>query len=61
MNEQARQNSQWQGRIKRLLREGWGVEDMAARHNICIRAARREVQILRETGELKVIYQEARS
>lgn len=48
-------NSNWQARVRALLREGFGVEDIAVRLSCRVEDVRREVEILRATGELKEI------
>lgn len=46
------QNTAWQTRIKELLRQGYGVEDIAIKTKVKTDAVRREVQIMREEGTL---------
>ena len=49
-------NAMWQDRVKTLLRDGLGVEDIAIRTKTTAENVRREVEILRATGELTEIY-----
>lgn len=51
----ARANSQWIGQVQRLLREGYGVEDIALRLGCDVEDVRREVKILRDMGIIKEI------
>jgi DNA-binding NarL/FixJ family response regulator len=48
----ARSNSTWQGRVHALLRQGFGVEDIAVRLRLDVNSVRLEVAILREEGVL---------
>ena len=57
MDRLARRNSEWQGRLRRLLREGLGSEDIARLTETKLADVQREISILRETGELKKIYE----
>lgn len=57
MDKAARQNSDWQGRVKALLREGWGCEDIALFTGRPLEAVQSEISILRQTGELNKIYE----
>lgn len=56
----ARSNSQWIGSVNALLREGYGVEDIARRLKCSVEAVRLEVAILREEGLLERLYWLAR-
>lgn len=56
MASRAQQNTVWQTKVRRLLSEGLGVEDMIAQYEMNGADVRREVQILRESGELSQIY-----
>lgn len=58
MDKAARQNSEWQGRVKALLREGWGCEDIADETERPLAVVKAEIRILKESGELKKIYLE---
>lgn len=51
-----RRNSAWQGRVKSLTAQGWGSEDIANRLGCDLQDVRREIQILRESGELKKMF-----
>lgn len=48
-------NSQWQSRVRSLLKEGLGSEDIAVKLRCDLAAVQREIQILRESGDLKKI------
>lgn len=52
----AQRNTMWQARVRELLREGFGTEDIAILTETHPETVRREVAILRESGELKNIY-----
>lgn len=43
----------WQRRVADLLREGFGVEDIAIRMKCSTADVRREVEILRNEGRLR--------
>lgn len=49
----AQRNSNWQANVRTLLREGYGVEDIARRLRCSAENVRREVEILRAEGWLK--------
>lgn len=51
----AQANSNWQARVRGLLREGYGVEDIAILLDCHVNSVRIEVEILRATGELREI------
>lgn len=59
MDKLARQNSEWIGRMKTLLREGWGVEDIAIKTKTKLEHVQREVRILRASGELEELFERA--
>ena len=48
----AHANDAWQTVVRRLLKEGYGVEDIAIKAKCDVQDVRREVQILREGGDL---------
>lgn len=52
----ARANSQWIGRVKAMLADGLGVEDIALRLSCDVQAVRDEVSILRQTGVLNDMF-----
>ncbi len=52
----AQRNTMWQARVKLLLREGFGTEDIAIITGSSADDVRREIEILRSDGELKTIY-----
>lgn len=52
----AQRNSMWQASVRALLRDGLGVEDIAIRTNATSDDVRREVEILRASGELTEIF-----
>lgn len=56
MTDQALRNSAWIGKVRQLLREGQGVEDIALKLKCDVTAVRSEVSILRELGELEGLY-----
>lgn len=56
METEARRNSRWIGSVVRLLRDGYGVEDIAVMLRCDAQAVRDEVAILREEGRLNAIY-----
>ncbi|TNE62194.1 MAG: hypothetical protein EP341_00335 [Sphingomonadales bacterium] len=53
----AHRNTLWQARVRDLLRQGWGVEDMVNRWGFDETDLRREIEILRESGELEKLYE----
>ncbi len=57
----AQRNSMWQAHVRRLLREGYGAEDIAVLTKYPVRDVRQEIAILRESGELAGIYRLPRS
>jgi hypothetical protein len=59
MMHSARMNSQWIALCKEMLRVGYGVEDIADRLACSVKSVRMEVSILRETGELKTMFERA--
>lgn len=48
----AQANSNWQGMVRTLLRDGLGVEDIALRLKCDVAHVRAEVEILRHSGDL---------
>lgn len=52
----AQRNTMWQAHVRRLLSEGYGVEDIAVITKYPVAEVRQEVQILRASGELTEIY-----
>ena len=50
------QNTTWMVRVRQLLDQGYGTEDIAIKLECDVKHVRNEVQILRETGALKRIY-----
>lgn len=52
----ARANSQWIGRVKALIRDGYGVEDIAVKLACDVACVRTEVAILRDMGELNDLF-----
>lgn len=52
----AQRNTMWQAHVRRLLTEGYGVEDIAVLTKYPVADVRAEVQILRASGEIKEIY-----
>lgn len=52
----AHSNTMWQARVKSMLREGFGAEDIAIITGSSADDVRREIEILRASGELKTIY-----
>lgn len=54
--KEARRNDQWIGAVRKFLRLGLGVEDIALHIHCDVEDVRREVRILRESGELAKIY-----
>ena len=50
------QNSQWIHRVRTLLKDGWGVEDIGLMLKCSVDDVRLEVSILRESGELENMY-----
>ena len=45
-------NGMWQDRVRALLLDGFGVEDIAIRTGVEVEIVRREVEILRASGEI---------
>lgn len=52
-------NSMWIGAVREALRLGFGVEDIAVQLGCNVESVRLEVSILRQSGELKKIYERA--
>ena len=48
-------NTHWQTSVRRLLREGYGAEDIAIKLKCSADDVRREIHILREEGRLTKI------
>lgn len=48
----AQQNVAWQAAVRRLLKMGYGVEDIAIKVSCDVQHVRDEVRILRADGEL---------
>lgn len=51
-----RRNSLWQGRVKAMIAQGFGCEDIAFRLECNLEDVQREIKILRESGELKKMF-----
>lgn len=45
-------NEQWQHRVRAMLKEGYGVEDIALELDCSVAMVRDEVKAIREAGEL---------
>ncbi len=56
----AQQNSMWQHHVRKMLAQGFGVEDIADKRGYDVDDIRREITILRESGELAAIYERGR-
>ena len=56
MSDKGHRNSMWQDHVRKLLGEGYGVEDIAVLTRYEPDVVRREVDILRGSGELSAIY-----
>jgi len=56
----AQRNSMWQHTVRKMLGQGYGVEDIAVRRGYEPDDVRREIKILREAGELAAIYERCR-
>lgn len=52
----AQRNTMWQARVRALLREGYGAEDIALRFDVTAEAVRAEIAMLRAEGELTAVY-----
>lgn len=52
----AQSNTMWMVRVRELLREGYGVEDIALRLDCDVEHVRAEVAILRREGLLERLY-----
>lgn len=50
------QNDAWQQRVRFHLSQGLGVEDIALKLRADVESVRREVDILRETGALAMMF-----
>ena len=59
--KKAVRNSVWIARVRLLLRDGFGVEDIAVRLKCCVDDVRAEVAILRENGVFELWYQPIKS
>jgi len=55
-DRKAYQNSDWQWRVRALLRTGFGVEDIANILKCKLETVRQEVGILREAGDLESMF-----
>ncbi|MGC0225168.1 hypothetical protein [Pseudooceanicola nitratireducens] len=55
----ASRNSQWQRRVKILLKDGFGVEDIALKTGCTFDTVRSEVAILRASGSLDAMFPRA--
>ena len=49
------QNTGWMVRVRTLLGQGWGVEDIAIKLKCSADDVRREVEIYRQEGRIKEI------
>ncbi len=49
------QNTGWMVRVRTLLGQGFGVEDIAIKLNCRVADVRREVEIYRQEGRIKEI------
>ncbi len=49
------QNTGWMVKVRTLLGQGFGVEDIAIRLNCRVADVRREVEIYRQEGRIKEI------
>lgn len=52
----ANRNSEWIGRVSKLLKAGFGVEDIAIKMNCHVDHIRDEVDILRLDGQLEKMF-----
>lgn len=50
------QNTMWISQVRKLLKQGFGTEDIAIKLDCKLQDVKNEVDILRESGELKMIY-----
>lgn len=57
----AQRNTMWIARVRGLLGQGYGVEDIALATQTPVEAVRDEITILRQSGELEVLYQRSRA
>lgn len=53
-------NTAWQHKVRTLLKQGLGVEDMVALHDMNRADVQEEIKILRASGELEEIYARVR-
>jgi hypothetical protein len=51
----AQSNTMWQSRVRKLLREGFGSEDIGVRLGYPAEDVRQEIALLRANGDLKGI------
>lgn len=56
MIDQAARNSHWIVKVRICLQDGYGVEDISLMLNCSVEDVRREVEILRESNLLALIY-----
>ncbi len=56
MIDQAARNSLWIVKVRICLQDGYGVEDISLMLNCSVEDVRREVEILRESNLLALIY-----
>jgi hypothetical protein len=50
----------WQHAVRKMLGQGYGVEDIAVIKGFNVEDVRREIRILQESGELDAIYERPR-
>lgn len=50
------QNTMWSARVRSLLKEGYGVENIAVMMDARLDDVQREVEILRNSGELEWMF-----
>jgi len=51
----AQKNTMWSRKVRTLLKDGYGVDDISIMTKTDIEEVRLEVKILRETGQIKGI------
>lgn len=50
------QNTMWQCRVRQMLEQGFGAEDIADKDGCPVEDVRKEIEILRAEGYLEHIY-----
>ena len=56
MRDEAQSNTVWQARVRALLKQGYGSEDIAVLTGAPLKDVQFEIQILRQSGDLAAMF-----